>query len=595
MKRSFKIALLSGVWLAHALIAMQPAGEEAAPARSTSSTQSQLSQSEVATTQDPEEALRESEKDSEMLTFYWKNEQGERKPIGQVPAWAAKAISPVYKAQLEVPFAGDRYSVVLSEEHTSKESALMFVDLLSWYASQLPLSKSIWGPYVTQHQYQISPLIQSRLSLWLESNLRRIYKNPSLILELIGLCDQFQITAFNSALNAVLARIIGDPAWYNLEQSPLSEINDIVREQISRYPYNMAMIRNPIIVRHNSDIRPERDAVDRYHSPIEFSPNDRYMHVTFQGGTVLVDLDSTPTITEEMPKTSLVVFSPDSKYVILIDYLDTYKAHIYDLQAKHFTATIQYDDKRPIRAKFSDDSRYLAISYANTMLQIYDLQTNQNISTIQRNIFAVKEEFSADNRYLVSFPSLHTKDEPHIYDLQTRKVLDKTHQVPANIHFNQPIYGNNRYRVHQAQQFEATVLFDDHPYIQHLSPNNKYLAVVLNDSRQEVRVIPFGFDQANINADQILAMVTLIRLAFDKRHDPLVPITLHRDGWVYKTFNQLPNSVKNRLQEQYPEIRNLINQAVGGNIAARLKKGNIPLTQKVVDFPKIPILLTSEE
>lgn len=433
-----------------------------------------------------------------------------------------------------------------------------------------------------------------------------------MILELIGLCDQFQITAFNSELNAVLARIIGDPAWYNLEQSPLSEINDIVREQISRYPYNMAMIRNPIIVRHNSDIRPERDAVAsyRYHSSIEFSPNDRYMHVTFQGDTVLVDLDSTPTITEEMPKTSLVVFSPDSKYVILIDYLDTYKAHIYDLQAKHFTTTIQYDDKIPIRAQFSDDSRYLAISYDNHMLQIYDLQTNQNIATIKRNILVSGEEkFSTDNRYLVSFPFMQSsKIKPHIYDLQTRKVLDKTHQVPATIHFNQPIYGNNRYRVRtyknqdavylydeQAQQFEATVLFDDHPYIQHLSPNNKYLAVVLNDSRQEVRVIPFGFDQANLNADQILAMVTLIRLAFDKRHDPLVPITLHRDGWVYKTFNQLPNSVKNRLQEQYPEIRNLINQAVGGNIAARLKKGNIPLTQKVVDFPKIPILLTSEE
>lgn len=586
MKRNLKITLLSGAWLANALIAMQPAGEEAALARSTSSTQSQSSQSEVATTQDPEEAPRESEKASEMLTFYWKNEQGERKPIGQVPAWAAKAISPVYKAQLEVPFAGDRYSVVLSEEHTSKESALMFVDLLSWYASQLPLSKSIWGPYVAQHQYQIPPLIQSRLSLWLESTLRRIYKNPSLILELIGLCDQFQITAFNSELNAVLARIIGDPVWYNLEQSPLSEINDIVREQISRYPYNMAMIRNPIIVRHNSDIRPERYAVDRYDSSIEFSPNDRYMHVRFQGGTVLVDLDSTPTITKEMPKTSLVAaFSPDSKYVILIDYLDTYKVYVYDLQAKHFTATIQYDDKRPIRAQFSDDSRYLAISYANTMLQIYDLQTNQNIATIQRNIFTGKEEFSADNRYFVSFPFMNTKDKPHIYDLQTRKVLDKTHQVPANIHFNQPIYGNNRYRVRtyknqdavylydeQAQQFEATVLFDDHPYIQHLSPNNKYLAVVLNDSRQEVRVIPFGFDHVNLPVDQILAITTLIHLAFDKRLDPLKQITLHRDGWVYKTFDQLPNTVKNRLQEQYPEIRNFINQAVGGNIAARLKR-----------------------
>ncbi|MCL4229662.1 WD40 domain-containing protein, partial [Candidatus Dependentiae bacterium] len=253
MKRSFKIALLSGVWLAHALIAMQPTPEKTVSAISIESTQNQP-------------APRESESSSEMVTFYWENEQGEREQIGQVPTDIAEKISPVYKKQLEDPFARDRYSVVLSAEQVSKESALLFVELLS----QSQLLKSIWGPYVAQYQPQVPRLVQSRLSLWLEAKLRLISQRSPLILELIMLCDQFQITKFNPELSTVLAQIIRDPAWYNAQEFPLPEISGIVKEIthmiVSHYPYNVTMVHDPIIIQHGNTV-----------TPVQFSPDGKYI------------------------------------------------------------------------------------------------------------------------------------------------------------------------------------------------------------------------------------------------------------------------------------------------------------------------------
>ncbi|MCL4229663.1 hypothetical protein KJZ61_03140, partial [Candidatus Dependentiae bacterium] len=94
------------------------------------------------------------------------------------------------------------------------------------------------------------------------------------------------------------------------------------------------------------------------------------------------------------------------------------------------------------------------------------------------------------------------------------------------------------------------------------SPDGRYIVTASDDNT--ARIISLGLATADMPADQILALATLVRLALDKRHDPSQQITLHQDGWVYKIFEQLPDALKNRLQKQYPEIRVLAKRPWGG-------------------------------
>lgn len=214
----------------------------------------------------------------------------------------------------------------------------------------------------------------------------------------------------------------------------------------------------------------------------------------------------------------------------LIELCDTYKITCLNQElSSALTRSLNnpawYNiENLPLSEKHTDITRMVASCHPYTMAMIQDPKV------IQHADWASAVTFSPDSRYVLTISDNNTAK---IYDLQTNQLI-------------------------------ATIRHDNWVQAAVFSPDGRY--VVTTSADKTARITPLGFDRANLPADQTLAIVTLIRLALDRRHDPYLPITLHRNGWVYKTFQQLPDFMKDRLYSQFPEIKTCIDQSVEGTL-----------------------------
>ncbi|MCL4229228.1 WD40 repeat domain-containing protein [Candidatus Dependentiae bacterium] len=573
------------------------------------------------------------------LSFYWGGEL-----VGRISADTAKEYSPALKAQLENESLEEqsRYRINFEENEYTKDAVVLFAQLLSG---------TVPATFVSM--------------------------KSDLVLELIMLFKQFDITRFDQALSSTLAQILNNPGWYNAQEFPLSELYVDIARMVASHPLDSITIKSPdkikkmvispdnnyVIIVTNKEATPIYDLQsgqivmtiqqDGWGRSAVFSPNSRYVAIKKYNHMKICDLltkqiildidaifiafspDSNHVVirrgdTEQIydllentftkikrgaSPTIAGTFSPDGKYIATgssdgavnsydlngnivgtIAQLDGKKIdsiafspdgkHIaagssngavnsYDLSGNIVAAITQPDGKKINTVAFSPDGKYLAITSGDKTVKIYDLKKQQIVTTMQHNNNVTSTVFSPGSKYV--FTTSGGNVALRIFDLYEKNAEKALKKIAWYSYFTPGVFspvakyavtlsGDNKkeakiYDILSERRALPTVKHDNNISLAAFSPDGRYLATASDDYVVRITPTPLGFDSTNLLADQIFAIITLVRLALDKREDQSQQILLSTDGWVYKTFTQLPNSLKDRLQDQYPEIRNFIDQA----------------------------------
>ncbi|GEM_PF-3765325 len=324
--------------------------------------------------------------------------------------------------------------------------------------------------------------------------------------------------------------------------------------------------------------------------PVSISPNNAYVlassiennlvkiyDIYTQNAIGLIKHDSTVTS---------AVFSPDSKYVATASADGS--AKIYDIPSQKIIAVIMHGEgmepgtlkaqlSRYVHsAQFSPDGRYM-VTAAGDGAKVYDMLQQKIIAFIKQpekhgiptSIFSTV--FSPNGNIVAAV----SRDVTEIYDIQEQRKIgsfqdSKIHSAAFSpdgkylainsggqiIVHGKHIGGTIKIYDVQTQQKLGTIQHDSEIKSVNFSPDGKYILTSSYDDT--ARITPLGFDHVDLSSEQMLAIATLMRLVLAKRANQALQLTLNKNGWVYKTFIQLPDETKNRLLDQFPEVGDLI-------------------------------------
>ncbi|MCL4229778.1 hypothetical protein KJZ61_03800 [Candidatus Dependentiae bacterium] len=367
------------------------------------------------------EALWKKGIGSLMLDLQWNGEG-----IGRIPVERAAQISPIFKAQLANKEFGSksRYTINIDEQMCSREAVQAFVSLLN-------LQKSIMPPWMqvklpnSAIPYISTPTIGQK----------------NLILELICLADQFQVSYLQDSLADTLSQMLDCPDLYNQKHFPLpnNEFIDAVACKAVSKPILNTVFTQGISCGGDKNYPPNN-------VPSCFTPNGSHVvaikdvvatkNGEEDGEVRIIDI-ATMNMSRRIGRSSIhsVRFSPNGQYVVLIS--DS-SAHGMKTSDWSDIATINRWAYHIYEANFSPDNKKVITAEGSGGVVITDILSGSKV-VIDHEGRAYSARFSSNGSRIITVsgpPGVQERHRVRIIDTASLQDIVTINGVGAHCSHN---------------------------------------------------------------------------------------------------------------------------------------------------------------